>query len=203
MERLLLRLLLVPAVVLLGSCGFGEPHVSVLQGNYAYGQGRFQRATVEYLEALAADQHVPWILYNLGNAYHSLGENEAALDMWSAALSSQDTQLMYRAGFNRGVLFYEQGRFEEAYNEFRYALVINPSSIAAKVNLELTVQKLRAGTTADGGRPATVSDGGDAGGDGGPSAETLRVLNYIRRKEVNRWRSQDQRSDDDATYRNW
>ena len=199
MERILLRILAVPAVVLLGSCGFGEPHVSVLQGNYAYGQGRFQRATVEYLEALSTDQHLPWILYNLGNSYHSLGENEAALEMWNAALSSQDPELMYRAGFNRGVLFYEQGRFDEAYNEFRYALVINPSSIAAKVNLELTVQKLRAGTAAESGRPAA----GNGGGDGEPSAETLRVLNYIRRKEVNRWRSQDQRPDDDETYRNW
>ncbi len=199
MERLLLRVGTLLALVLMGSCSFGEPHISVLQGNYAYGQGRFQRATVEYLEALEADQHVPWILFNLGNSYHSLGENEAALEMWNAALSSQDPQVMYRAGFNRGVLFYEQGRFEEAYNEFRYALVINPSSIAAKVNLELTVQKLRAGTTAENGRPAA----GSGGGDGEPSAETLRVLNYIRRKEVNRWRSQDRLPDDDATYRNW
>ena len=199
MERVLLKAGTLLAVVLMTSCSFGEPHISVLQGNYAYGQGRFQRATVEYLGALEQAQHIPWILYNLGNSYHSLGEHEAALEMWNAALSSKDPEVMYRAGFNRGVLFYEQGRFDEAYNEFRYALVINPSSIAAKVNLELTVHKIRAGTAAESGRSTTANGGGD----GEPSAETLRVLNFIRRKEVNRWRSQDQLPDDDATYRYW
>lgn len=201
MERILLRLLVPLSALALASCGFGEPHVSVLQGNYASGQGRFQRATVEYLEALEAGQHTPWILYNLGNSYHSLGENEAALEMWNAALASQDPELMYRAGFNRGVLFYEQGRFQEAYSEFRYALVINSSSIAAKVNLELTVQKLQAGAAAEGGRPAATGEGGETTS-GDPSAETLRVLNYIRRKEANRWRSQDQPSEDE-NYRDW
>ncbi len=197
------RLLLAAAIVLMSvsgltGCGLGEPHVSVLQGNYAYGQGRFQRATVEYLEALESDQHVAWILYNLGNAYHSLGENEAALEMWNGALASRDPELMFRAGFNRGVLYYEQGRFDEAYDEFRYALVLNPSSIAAKINLELAVQKLQAGTTADEIRQAVD----ETTSEGDLSTETLRVLNYIRRKEVSRWRSENQRPSEPAAQ-NW
>jgi tetratricopeptide (TPR) repeat protein len=174
---------LLGTLLLLGSCSLLEPHSSVVQGNYAYGQGDYQSATVAYLRALDEEEFDSFIQYNLANVYHALGESGAAFELWNRAADGADEELLFRISFNKGVAHYELGEYGQAFEELRNALTIKSSSVAAKRNLELTLRKLRASQSVQEVSTQTES----AEGDRAPSAEALRVLEYMRRKEEQRW----------------
>lgn len=170
------------AVLVLGatSCTGVLPRLSVLQGNYAYGRGSYQQATVQYLDARELGASPDRLSYNLANVYHSLGEIEAALSGWRSAEETDDPEILFRVRFNRGVLYYELGRFRDAYLEFREALRIEPSSVEAKINLELAFEKLAAADNRSlTRRPGSAS--GEAG------ADAAQVFEFIRRTGGQQW----------------
>lgn len=177
---------LLAAAFLLSSCNVAGPHVSVLRGNYSFGRGQYQAATVHYLSANVRPEHEPYIDYNLGNVYYALGELDAALGKWADAAAEAPDQILFGVHFNRGVLNYELGRYEDAYSEFRRCLEIDGTSVDAKINLELSLQKLEA-TSALGPSRAAVS----AEQSGELGAQAARILEYIRRKERQRWVADD------------
>jgi tetratricopeptide (TPR) repeat protein len=177
--------IVVAVLITLGvavGCGFGDPYVSVVEGNYAYGQGRYQDSTVHYLQAISKGSYGDWISYDLGNVYHSLGESDAALQMWRRAAASNDTTLRYGTSYNLGVQYYELGDYEKAYNSFRKALEYNPSSINAKVNLELSLRKLQPTTDSSSFEQPKPSDKPAIS-----EQDSRRVLDYVRRKEAQEW----------------
>ena len=198
---------LTAALVTIG-CSSGGPIVSVLQGNMAYSRGDYQTALVRYLSTREDEAQRGWLLFNAANVYYALGEQEAALVAWndarSAAVGSDDssrggsTLLIHAASYNRGVLLHERGEYRGAYDEFRYALSVNPRSAVAKVNLELALQKIRSAEQAEqrGGGPADDVGGEDAG------QATLRILEYVRRKEAQRWFA-NRESDDTSHQQDW
>ena len=182
MERAVLTVAAVAAALLISSCGIAEPHVSVLRGNYAFGQGRYQTATVNYLQALEYEQLEPWISFNLGNVYHALGENESALGMWQLARQSDSESLLFGVYYNTGLLLYEAGRYREAYEQFIEALRLNSTSISAKVNLELALERVQVSDAVALPRRSEPGEQNAAAVD-----ESRRILEYIRRREEQRW----------------
>lgn len=189
-EHTVRRLLILLLPLLLGSCNAYFPHLRVIRANYNVSRGEYQPAIVDYLRARESTEYTPWLAYNLGTVYHYLGESGAAVDQWDAARSSDVADLQYGAAFNRGVFLFEQGRFDEAFQEFRFALSVNPASRAAKANLELTLERLEAGAGLDGDATRSNGEPGDAGAGGaGDDGGTTRMLDYVRRKEEQRWRA--------------
>jgi tetratricopeptide (TPR) repeat protein len=190
---------LILAVVILGlsSCGMVEPHLSVLRGNYAFGQGRYQAATVRYLAALERGQLDQWVSFNLGNVYFALGENESALGMWQTARASDSETLLFGVHFNTGLLFYEAGRYREAYDEFVRALRLDSTSVEAKINLELALARVQAG---DG--VAAPRRGETNVQEGESPDEAQRILQFIRRREEPRWFAVDQIPEQESS-RDW
>lgn len=180
--------------VVLSSCGGGSPHVAVLQGNYAFGRGHYQTATVHYFGADVRQEHEAYISYNLGNVYYALGELDAARESWDIAAGEAPDQILFGVHFNRGVLFYELARYREAHIEFRQALKIDESSVDAKINLELSLQKLESSDSAGAERAVAQVDEGDQLG-----TQAVRVLQYIRRKERQRWFAEEGPTRESAT----
>lgn len=175
-----MALVFLLSLFLFTSCGGLEPGMSVLTGNYKYQVGEFQEATINYVKGLESGKYTQWIHYNMGNVYFSLGEGGAALDVWTKVDSVEDRDLRHRLNFNKGVLFYQMGRYEEAYELFKSSLKADPSSIDAKINLELTLGKLAA-------PPVENSGAGGGSAEAINPAETQRMLEYIRRKEGELW----------------
>lgn len=164
------------------SCTVGEASREVLLGNDSFGRGDYQDATVHYLNAQkAGNGFQPWIAYNLGNVYHSLGEVNAAMELWNTASRTKDHQLLFNVQFNRGIAFYESGHFDDAYKAFRETLELDPSNMDAKLNLELTQKKLQAasGTRSSNELPAVTQ--------GHSTEDAARLLEYVRRKEGRIW----------------
>ena len=167
-----------------------EPGLSVLVGNYSYQIGEFQQATINYVKGLESRKYKEWIYYNMGNVYFSLGEGGAALDVWANVETASDSELRHRLNFNKGVLYYQLGKYNEAYNMFKEALKADPSSLDAKINLELTLGKLAAPAIGNGGGNSNQSDSVNP-------AETERMLEYIKRKEGELWFSSEQETEYD------
>lgn len=200
------------AVAMLCGCAGSRPMLAVLRGNLAYGRGDYQTALVHYLSAGDETADRGWLLFNQANVYYALGEQEAALATWDEARSSTSTAvgrdaeapltlLIHAASYNRGVLLYQRGDYEAAYDEFRYALDVNPQSVPTKVNLELALRKIRSAEQAEqvGGDAGSVSDK-PTDEEAGPA--TLRILEYVRRKEAQRWFA-NKETDDPPDPRDW
>jgi Ca-activated chloride channel family protein len=140
------------------------------------------RATAAYLAELKQRQDDDTAWYNAGTAALAAGDAEVARASLARAAASLDPDLRFRALFNLGLLALLQARSDSANREphladaeraYREALLLNPSHIRAKWNLEL-VTRMRGG----GGRsnqpnpPPPPSPGnGGAGGAGGGAGQ--------------------------------
>jgi tetratricopeptide (TPR) repeat protein len=171
---------LIPLLFMLAlsGCRIRNVYVDVIQGNYYYGRGHYQEAIICYMRALESKKHDEWIQYNLGNAYYSLGEIEAALSVWEEAGRTEDSRLQFYIAYNKGSLYYEMGKYREAYEEFRQALRLEPSAMDAKVNLELALRKMNSG----GGESAQGHSAAEPSGE-----DSARILDYVKRKEGTNW----------------
>lgn len=199
-KRSVVAVVLAAALLALSSCTPYAPHARVLRANYNVSRGEYQAAIVDYLRALESGEYELWLSYNLANVYHYLGESGAAMDRWDNAQNANVTDLMFGAAFNSGVYLYEQGRYDEAFQRFRFSLTIDPTNVDAKRNLELTLEKIEAESEI-GEEGGTTSGGAATENSGGPGAGT-RMLDYVRRKEEQRWRASSE-IDTEPGVRDW
>lgn len=169
-------------VWILTGCSKLGPYLQVAQGARAYANGDYQQANIAYIEASKSGMYEEWVAYDLGAVYFALGEVDAAESEWQIADDTLDEDLSYRVHFNLGVLLYERGSYAQAYEKFRNALEINPAGIAAKINLELTIQKMEVN---DGNStpPASPQSAGESSG------EIDRIMNYLKKMEGEVWES--------------
>jgi tetratricopeptide (TPR) repeat protein len=177
MERLLLIAAIV--IVLFSSCSNAETYVKVTSGNFRFGQGEYEKANIDYLHALRKNTEVGIISYNLGNVYYALGEPSAAQEEWLKAENSGNKILMFNIFFNLGVLQYDLGEYDKAYNNFKKALLIDSQEIAAKKNLELSLQKMHGKGIS--GNDSFTEDSKDALK--ADDDEIRRILEFVQRKE--------------------
>lgn len=191
MEKIPLTLLL--AVCGFSSCSLGKTGMDTLLGNYAFQQGRYQKAMVHYLEGLKQNEFPGLIHYNLGNLYFSLGEPETAREAWEMAEPGSDKDLLFRIQFNRGIYYYEKGLFAEAYESYRSALLLKPQDTDAKINLELAYRKTMSTDRGDPALPAPERKDLED--------NSLRILQYVQRKEELFW-SENQRAAPDTDSAN-
>jgi len=174
-------------VLLLGSCSLLEPGLSVLKGNYSYQKGDYQKALLHYLSTEVEGNHKERILFDIATVYYALGEGQPALELWEQTESTTDEDVLFAAGFNSGVVYYQSGKFNEAYFAFRKALELKPSSLETKKNLELVLERLEADTRS----PQTRAPSSEPE----ISEDARRILQYIKRKEGSRWTEKEPSSD--------
>jgi len=153
-----------------------------MQGNASFQRGEFQKASLNYLAAQEASHSSEVIDYNLGNVYNSLGETNTALAVWGHIVRPSSEELAYRLAFNKGYLLYQRGQYNEACREFRTALVMKPSSLDAKRNLEICLLKTQNFGTTLPNRPRTAERTD-------PGETQKALLDYINRLEGTRWKA--------------
>jgi tetratricopeptide (TPR) repeat protein len=176
-------------IFFLAGCEIQNVYFNLIQGQYYYGRGQYQEAIVSYMRALESDQHTRWVEYNLGNAYYSLGEVEAAASIWDKAAQTTEPALQFHIAYNKGSLYYEMGKYQEACGEFKHALRLEPSALDAKINLELSLRKMSSG----GGTQSPGNSGPPPAGD-----DASRILDYVKRREGTKWKASDEINHRDA-----
>jgi len=180
MVRSLAVLVLLSA--LLVSCSDWSAGLAIVQGNASFQRGEFQKASLSYLGALSSGTTSDVVNYNLGNVYNALGETNTALAVWKRIGKPADDELAYRLAFNKGYLLYQRGQYDEACQEFRSALLMKPSSLDAKRNLEIALLKTQnfGPTLPARARTADHTE---------PGETQKALLDYINRLEGTRWKA--------------
>ncbi|MDC7127062.1 MAG: tetratricopeptide repeat protein, partial [Spirochaetales bacterium] len=177
-------------VIILTSCSNPGVYFSVWNGNNAFDRGDYQAANTKYLRALKNDVHTPFVNYNLANVYYALGEAEAAADEWQKSAITKNHELLFRTLYNRGVLEFERGQYQQAFHSFRKALEVQPDSLAAKINIEYSLRRMNASQN-----PAQKSAAGaDVTDDDGLSDEVARVLEFVKQKDSGMWQASEEGS---------
>ncbi|MDC7222127.1 MAG: tetratricopeptide repeat protein [Spirochaetales bacterium] len=179
------KILLLFCGLLFFSCSYVNPGLLVFWGNYQMDQGNFKRANVAYLDALEWEYNESLVNYNIGNIYYSLGERDSALSRWEAS-DSEEREFLFMLTFNRGVYYYEKGRYEEAALAFREAVNLDPTDRDSKINLELSLSRVNAGLELRGDEPEQEKDED-------LQDDTERLLNYLRRQESFTWEPAEKR----------
>jgi Ca-activated chloride channel family protein len=177
-----LRLIpVVLSVVLFASCRDSASSAEVLEGNMFFARGQYQKSILKYLGAGGSGNTGKDVIsYNLANVYYALGEGDAALRLWAVAENETDnSDILFRVAFNRGVLYYHWGRYDEAYRAFRRALTIRPQDIEAKINLEDSLSRIPSAVPRE-------SPAGDTQIDSN-TEDSRHLLDYIKRKEADTW----------------
>lgn len=178
--------LILTTPILLFSCNYVTPGLQVFWGNYHADQGNYSEANVSYLNALEGMSLFPIINYNLGNIYYRLGESDSALIRWEE-IDSKERELSFRLLFNKGVYHYERGKYKEAASLFKQAVIISPSSHDAKINLELSLNRINTGYSLKSMDDKETKDNS-------LFDDTERLLNYLRRRETTQWESSNHES---------
>lgn len=180
-------------VFLFSSCSFLEPRINVFSGNYSFQKGNYQEALIHYIKALESENEIDIIYYNMGNVYYALGEEVSTFGIWENASGSLEDEVRFRLIYNKGILYFQQGRYEEAYNAFRQALLLKPSSREAKINLEQAFFKESALKS----RKTVNRDVELPRNDQFKADDTERLMQYIIIKEENIWGSSPETANSD------
>ena len=136
--------------------------------NRLYEAGDFEQALQAYQKLLAERPDLPELSYNAGNALHRLGRFERAIEETQRALPPTGARLGAATYYALGNHFLALDRPEDAYEAYKSALLLDPSDLDAKHNLELALRRLRQrqpspGTAASPGTPAPEGQPGQPG----------------------------------------
>ncbi len=181
-RNILSYFIIVTIVISFISCEKLVEGSTLITGNQQYRSGEYQDAIIHYLKGLESDVNKDYFYYNLGNVYSSLGEYPSAFSIWNLANGGTNSQLKFNLLYNRGFLEYQLGNYGESYKLFRQSLIIIPSSIKSKINLELSLNKMSAATYSQ-----PPDNKKDEPFNKGASDETQRILEYVKQKEAMSW----------------
>jgi Ca-activated chloride channel family protein len=169
-------------------CSGASGKLLIIQANFQNAQGLYSEAITAYLKALEHEEAAPYAEYGMGSVYYTMGEEKAALNRFSRALDLLDThpsdinrELRYRIHYNTGVVLFGEGDFAGATFSFREALRADGGKVEAKRNLELCIKSyIREQTSGNGNNPDRKES---------RSESMVILMDYIKQKELNQWRS--------------
>ena len=109
----------------------------------AYGRGVFDSALDAFQQAQAMRPETPELYFNAGAALYENAHYEDALSQWRRAVGTMDETLRRSSDFNQGNALYRLERYEDAAEAYKRVLRVSPDDLDAKINLELTLRRLR------------------------------------------------------------
>jgi len=192
----LIVLVLVISFVSL-SCSNSSMYIDVIEGNYAFSRGEYQEANLDYLNVRGKKMYNDYISYNLGNVYYALGEVNSAFKEWESVNEDMESKISIQTYFNTGVLLFELSRYEDAYQMFRNILEFDPSNINAKINLEYSIQKMNFSRENSIKQPEEVFENNHE------TYDVSRVLDFVKRKESNIWKSTENPHTNSSNQEDW
>lgn len=132
-------------ISLLFLVGWMDPlHDHVRNGNESWNQKEYDEALKEYENAedyATRDDARQKLSLNRGDAYYGRGEFDRAIEEWSSALESNDSEVRKKAHLNRGNAYAQKGEARRAAQEYIEALSIDPGYEKAKKNLEYLLRQ--------------------------------------------------------------
>jgi hypothetical protein len=103
--------------------------------------GRAQEARVCFQRSMAIGHYHPdEVQLNLGAALRMTGDVAGALDQYDALIRRNPENA--KAHYNKGNLFFSEGKFDEAVAEYKRSIEIDPQLTVARTNLNVALERL-------------------------------------------------------------
>jgi len=187
-------------LVFFGSCAKTQGKLLIMEANFFNARGFYTQAIASYLKALSYEDAAPYAEYGLGSTYFAMEENAAALERYKTAETGLlelrregHGELRYRLHYNAGIIYFEQGDYEEAADAFRDALKVDGSRIEAKRNLELSLISFERNSSPQAASARTRTENAQAGTSSGSSV----IFEYLKEKEQEQWKSREWEAESD------
>lgn len=176
------------------SCG-----KKILEGRLEWNRKNYQQATVCFLEALNMakqnnDSYLEqYALYGLASTYLMLEENNAATERLGQIAPDASDEIRFAILYDLGLLSHKKGDYETAASYFKQALMIDGSDVQAKINLELSLDKISVQNNIKERNITSVSENSDE------QALENAMYSMMREKEKNTWKSQQQENSESGS----
>lgn len=137
--------------LLLSACtDFGNGY-RIWQANQRFRNGRHHDALLAYLSVMESPQ-AAIARYNTAHVYLAMQEDQAARELLELAAEAPDKTLAARAKHNLGVLYYRDGEYSLALALLRDSLRLEPGRPDSIKAVELVLQQLDSGSSANSDR---------------------------------------------------
>jgi len=130
-------------IFLLPDSGYASLRAKINKGTRLYNQGKFEEALREYQDAQIDQPESHIVHFNIGDAVYKTQDYIRALEEFTKASYAKDRSIQQKSSYNAGNCLYKVDRLEEALQQYRKALDLNPDDRDAKYNMELIYKKMR------------------------------------------------------------
>ena len=168
---------------------------NILQGSFYWHQKKYQQAEMKFLQTLNSSEEYgneeiqQYAIYALGSSYVMQNEETAAFERLESIKSNAPIDIRFASTYNIGVLSYSVGNYEKAIQSFKNALMINPQSLEAKINLELALRQGAKNTKNSNSEIKTATENKEK------SVLKDAVFSIIRENEQKQWKNQEKQED--------
>ncbi|MBP5359590.1 MAG: VWA domain-containing protein [Treponema sp.] len=168
----------------------------ILSGRLNWNRKKYQESVASFMTVAEnaeerGDSAVhDYALYNLATTYLMQNENEAAEKRYNEISPDADDKIKFSTLYNLGILSHRNGDYSKATDYFKRALLVDSTSINAKINLELSQSEVEAHARSQEQVLTPVTQNHDE-----PSAGENSLYSTIREDEQNRWKNQQQETE--------
>ena len=114
------------------------PGIGVHRGRAHSGMGEHDSAIKLYRNALRINPRDAYAHGLMGVSYSRMGDDLRALECYDKAIEIERNHMGY---YNKGLTLGEMGRYDEAIENYRMALGINPHHLESRINLASTLSE--------------------------------------------------------------
>ena len=121
-----------------------EESKKILGAVWNWNQKKYTEAVAEFTQSLTlaeenGDETIKqYALYGLSVTYLMQNENKAAMEKINALSGSAPDKIRFASFYNSGIIAQREGDYQKATELFKNALLVDPTNVRAKVNLELS-----------------------------------------------------------------
>ena len=112
------------------------------EGNKAFNRGDYSQALENYRKAQVERPDQAAFNYNAGNALNQQGEFPRAIQESLRATQAGISDVRVRAYYSIGADYYREGKFKEALDAYKNALLLDPNDVDTKYNVEVIQRRL-------------------------------------------------------------
>ena len=121
-----------------------EESKKILSAVWNWNQKQYTEAIAKFTQSLDEakennDEIIKqYALYGLSTTYLMQNENAAALEKINELSGNAPNKIKFAAFYNSGIIAQREGDYQKAAELFKNALLVDPSNVRAKINLELS-----------------------------------------------------------------
>lgn len=113
------------------------------EARQAYMDGNYKKAAAMYAYLSdTLDVREDEVMINLANSYFQVKDTANAMTTYQSLTASSKSHIRSKAQQQLGILHHQQGKFEEALNNFKEAIKADNNNVDAKYNYEILKKKL-------------------------------------------------------------